>query len=245
MKSTDRKSKHDRIVAIATLGVSLALIVALHALSKGVKFGPFSLALGLIPVLAISQLKDWHYGLILGTFFGVVSLLSALIEGKAGVAVWHNQLNPLVSVLPRAIVGLACSLLSMLAYKIVAKIETKNAAKGEVALLAVEDEADTTAEQPVAKAPVTPNLIARKVGKWTVEYLIHAVITLVGVLINTVGFLGMLILFARGETVNGAAFNLLYVLEFVVGTNTLIEVLVFTFLVPAIILALKRAKVFR
>lgn len=239
-------------MAIATLGVSLALIVALHALAEGfAKLGLFSLALGIIPVLAISQLKDWRYGLILGTFFGIVSLLTAVIKGYAGVSVWHNVINPLVSVLPRAVVGLACSLLSVLAYKVLGIIEEKQARKiaeqAQTDLETDNTDVDKDSKQDKEKA-VNTRISARKAGKWTVEYLIHAVITFIGVILNAVGFLGMLLVFAQGETVptgNGATFDLLYVLEFVVGTNTLIEAIVFTFLVPAIIQALKRAKVFR
>ena len=243
-------------MAIATLGVSLALIIALHALAEGfARLGLFSLALGIIPVLAISQIKNWRYGLILGTFFGVVSLLTAVIKGYAGVSVWHNVINPLVSVLPRAVVGVSCSLLSVLAYKIMDKVRERNARKenveedtGNETIIAESNEQTELNDENTGNAFEPNRISARKVGKWTVEYLIHAVITLVGVLLNAVGFLGMLLAFAYGETVptgNGATFNLLYVLEFVVGTNTLIEAIVFTFLVPAIIQALKRAKVFR
>jgi len=242
-------------MAIATLGVSLALIVALHALAEGfARLGLFSLALGIIPVLAISQLKDWRYGLILGTFFGIVSLLTAVIKGYAGVAVWHNVINPLVSVLPRAVVGLSCSLLSLLAYRIMRKVEAKRAAKAAAQAtqpeVAIADDAEAITEQteqPLEPTPVK-RVSAQKVGRFTVEYLVHAGITFIGVILNAVGFLGMLLVFATGESVpngDGATFNLLYVLEFVVGTNTLIEAIVFTVLVPAIIQALKRAKVFR
>ena len=287
MKRTNHQKKHERNVAVATLGISLALIVALHALAEGfAKLGLFSLALGIIPVLAVSQLKDWRYGLILGTFFGVVSLLTAVIKGYAGLPVWHNMLNPLITVLPRAVVGLACSLLSALAALVMKRIDARHAltvteapiaADGvadseaqaeenalteqapqaeENAVAAQATEAPATTEDAVTSAetssifapdqpdPVPTRVSARKVGKITVEYLVHAVITFIGVILNAVGFLGMLLVFARGEQLNGADFNLLYVLEFVVGTNTLIEAIVFTVLVPAIVVALKRAKVF-
>ena len=121
---TRRQQQLQRNRTIAVLGVSFALIVVLHALAEGfARLGLFSLALGIIPVLAISQIKNWKYGIVLGAFFGVVSLLTAVIKGYAGVSVWHNVINPLVSVLPRAFVGLVCSLLGTLAAKVFARLD--------------------------------------------------------------------------------------------------------------------------
>lgn len=238
MKPTNRQKKHARNMAIASLGISFALIITLHALAEGfAHWGLFSLALGIIPVLAISQLKDWRYGLLLGTFFGIVSLLTALIKGYAGLPVWHNLLNPLVTVLPRAVVGVTCSLLASLAAYVTKRVEARKL-RNETPIDPPDEEDDVVTETK------GQNHTAKKVGKITVEYLINAAITLVGVVLNAVGFLGILLLLARGEQLNGADFNLMYVLQFVVGTNTLIEAIVFTVLVPAIIQALKRAKVF-
>ncbi len=239
MKST-RTSRQQHNRAIAVLGISFALILIMHALAEGFAFlGLFSLALGLIPVLAISQIKNWKYGLALGTFFGIVSLVTAVIKGKAGVPVWHNQLNPLVSVLPRAVVGVVCSLLAALATKICDKIDRVKPI-----------EPDDISEDGVQKPSAAPTLsTGRKVGRVARDYVIHALITFTGVVLNAVGFLGMLLVFAKGETVPvgeaNVAFNLTYVLEFVVGTNTLIEAIVFTAVVPAIVIALKKSRVLR
>ena len=240
---TNHTKLHERNRTIATLGVSFALIVVLHALAEAfARWGLFSLALGIIPVLAISQVKNWKFGVILGAFFGVVSLLTAVIKGYAGVPVWHNVINPLVSVLPRAVVGLACSLLAALAGKILARVDRVKPI--EPADLPQEGQEDGF--EPVA-LPLSST--GRKVGRFTRDYLIHAVITFAGVVLNAVGFLGMLLVFAKGETVPvgeaNVAFDLLYVLEFVVGTNTLIEAIVFTVVVPAIVSALKKSKLAR
>ena len=285
MTRSERNRKRNSTIAI--LGISMALIVVLHALAEGVaRLGLFSLALGIIPVLVVSQMKDWRFGLILGGTFGLVSLLTAVIKGYAGVSVWHNVINPLVSVLPRMFVGLAASLLALAAGKVFTAIDRRhaqNAAANEADADVTTDDSGNTEEEganvdtqdsvedssataernedeenPVQNAtstpsvavqssPAQPGIRARKLGRFTVEYLTHALITFICVILNAVGFLGMLLWLAAGETVPGgtAEFTLMYVLEFVVGTNTLIEAIVFTVLVPAIIQALKRAKVFR
>ncbi|MBO4535415.1 MAG: ECF transporter S component [Clostridia bacterium] len=237
---TRRQQQLQRNRTIAVLGVSFALIVVLHALAEGfARLGLFSLALGIIPVLAISQIKNWKYGLALGAFFGVVSLLTAVIKGYAGVSVWHNVINPLVSVLPRAFVGLVCSLLGTLAAKVFARLDRDKPL----------EPADLPEEGEEPQPLPVRHTAGRKVGRFTRDYVVHAFIAFVGVVLNAVGFLGMLLLLARGETVpigeEGVAFNLMYVLEFVVGTNTLIEAITFTVLVPAIVIALKKSKLMR
>lgn len=238
---TRRQKQHERNSSIAILGVSFALIVVMHALAEGfARLGLFSLALGIIPVLAVSQVKNWKYGVLLGGFFGIVSLLTAVIKGYAGVSVWHNVINPLVSVLPRAFVGFACALLGTLAAKIFARLDRDKPI--EPADLPQDNQVDVLPEAQ----PKRHRHAGRAVGRLTRDYVVHALITFTGVVLNAVGFLGMLLVFARGETVPvgeaNVAFDLIYVLEFVVGTNTLIEAIVFTAVVPAIVIALKKSR---
>ena len=71
----------------------------------------FSFALGMIPVLVIAQLRGPKVGTISGLAFGLTSMAIAAIK-YAAVPVWQNVINPLISVLPRVIVGLVVSLVA-------------------------------------------------------------------------------------------------------------------------------------
>jgi uncharacterized membrane protein len=103
----NRMNLVDRNRNIALLGITVAFIILLQALAEVIQlFGlQISLALGLIPVLVISQLKGWKIGAICGLAFGLVSMSIAAIRYSA-VPVFRNAINPLVSVMPRILVGI-------------------------------------------------------------------------------------------------------------------------------------------
>lgn len=109
---------------IALLSITIALIIVLQALAEVIQlFGlQISLALGLIPVLVIAQLKGWKMGALAGLAFGLVSMTIALIR-YLGVPVFQNVINPLISVLPRVLVGIVAGTLAGLFSKIERKIK--------------------------------------------------------------------------------------------------------------------------
>jgi uncharacterized membrane protein len=105
-------NKRKRAKVIAILSISAALIVVLQVLAQVIgHFTAFSLALGLLPVLVVAQLRDWKSGLFLGTVFGLCSLVIAAVL-YAGIPAWETVIYPHISVLPRAIVGLVTSLVA-------------------------------------------------------------------------------------------------------------------------------------
>ncbi|MDD4120982.1 MAG: ECF transporter S component [Clostridia bacterium] len=108
-----RKDLIERNRNIALIGITIALIIVLQALAEVIQlFGlQISLALGLIPVLVISQLKGWKIGAICGLAFGIVSMSIAAIRYSA-VPVFRNAINPLVSVMPRILVGIVTGALA-------------------------------------------------------------------------------------------------------------------------------------
>ena len=108
-----RKNLIERNRNIALIGITIALIIVLQALAEVIQlFGlQISLALGLIPVLVISQLKGWKIGAICGLAFGIVSMSIAAIRYSA-VPVFRNAINPLVSVMPRILVGIVTGALA-------------------------------------------------------------------------------------------------------------------------------------
>lgn len=71
---------HKKNKEIATLGITLALVVVLQALAEIIqKFGlPISFALGLIPVFVCGQVYGVKFGAISGGVFGLVVCLSRL-----------------------------------------------------------------------------------------------------------------------------------------------------------------------
>jgi uncharacterized membrane protein len=109
---------------IALLSITIALIIVLQALAEVIQlFGlQISLALGLIPVLVIAQLKGWKMGALAGLAFGLVSMTIALIR-YLGVPVFQNVINPLISVLPRVLVGIVAGALAGLFNKIERKMK--------------------------------------------------------------------------------------------------------------------------
>lgn len=96
---------------MAAVGISVALIAVLQALAEILqKVGmPVSLALGLLPVLVAAQFYGPKVGAICGGFFGITSLIIAVVYSFA-IPLYSVAINPLVSVLPRILAGVATGL---------------------------------------------------------------------------------------------------------------------------------------
>ncbi|HRU84995.1 MAG: hypothetical protein ACOYIN_04640 [Christensenellales bacterium] len=103
--------KKSRSGDIAVLGVFIALIIVLQAIAEVIQlFGmAISLALGLIPVLVLAQIKGAKMGALGGLAFGLTSLVIAVIRAAA-VPMFAIAINPLVSVFPRVMSGLIAGL---------------------------------------------------------------------------------------------------------------------------------------
>lgn len=205
-----REKLQKRNKDIAIIGITIALIIVLQAIAEVLKILglQFSFALGMIPVLVIAQLRGPKVGTIAGLAFGLTSMAIAAIK-YAAVPVWQNVINPLISVLPRVIVGLVVSLVAGALNKVLDK-----------------------------------RAIEGKKNNIVLEYTFSAIATLTGVLLNTIGFLGMFFAFSAGQTVGEYTIDLRYILTMVVAINTVVEIASFVVIVPAIVSALKRTKVF-
>jgi uncharacterized membrane protein len=208
----ERKSKKitsARARDIALLGITLALIIILQLFAELFqKLGmPISLALGLIPVLVISQYSGIKLGSVCGLFYGLVSLVMAVV-GAAAIPMYAVAINPLVSVLPRILVGVV----SALVFGAINKAFSKRC----------------------------PNPTSGAQKKHTV--IASAAATALGVITNTVLFLSMFYAFAHGKDYGGLIIDFKWLLSSVVALNTVIELAVFTFAVPMIVLALKSAR---
>lgn len=101
----------NRTRKIVLLGLLIA-IMAMLAFIPGIgtiRFGTFTLALMHIPMAIGAAMLGPIAGLVLGTAFGILSLLLALTQGATPFDLVF--LNPFVSVLPRMLAGLGSGLI--------------------------------------------------------------------------------------------------------------------------------------
>ena len=181
---------------LAFIGIFAALVIVLQAIAEITRLLglPMSLALGLIPVLVAAQLKGPKVGAAVGLVFGLTSMTLALIAA-ASMPIARVTVNPLVSVVPRILVGVVCGG--------VYKLSARNA---------------------VSK----PRRIFNSV-----------VATLSGIITNTALYLGMFLAFAYGRTFEETTIDFKWVLASVVALNTVVEVVAFTLIVPAVVISVE------
>lgn len=179
---------------LAFIGIFAALVIVLQAIAEITRLLglPMSLALGLIPVLVAAQLKGPKVGAAVGLVFGLTSMTLALIAA-ASMPIARVTVNPLVSVVPRILVGVVCGG--------VYKLSARNA---------------------VSK----PRRIFNSVAA-----------TLSGIITNTALYLGMFLAFAYGRTFEETTIDFKWVLASVVALNTVVEVVAFTLIVPAVVIS--------
>ena len=181
---------------LAFIGIFAALVIVLQAIAEISRLLglPMSLALGLIPVLVAAQLKGPKVGAAVGLVFGLTSMTLALIAA-ASMPIARVTVNPLVSVVPRILVGVVCGG--------VYKLSARNA---------------------VSKPRRIFNSIAA---------------TLSGIITNTALYLGMFLAFAYGRTFEETTIDFKWVLASVVALNTVVEVVAFTLIVPAVVISVE------
>ena len=181
---------------LAFIGIFAALVIVLQAIAEITRLLglPMSLALGLIPVLVAAQLKGPKVGAAVGLVFGLTSMTLALIAA-ASMPIARVTVNPLVSVVPRILVGVVCGG--------VYKLSARNA---------------------VSK----PRRIFNSVAA-----------TLSGIITNTALYLGMFLAFAYGRTFEETTIDFKWVLASVVALNTVVEVVTFTLIVPAVVISVE------
>lgn len=96
---------------ITYLGLLMALTVLLGVIPNIgiIQVGPVSITILHIPVIMASVMFDIKGGLIVGTTFGLTSMYVAMTRAASPIDLLF--VNPLVSVVPRALFGLACGVL--------------------------------------------------------------------------------------------------------------------------------------
>lgn len=107
--------RNKKLVTDITIdGLFIAILVVLSILPIGyVVIGPISGTILPIPVILGAALLGWKRGLLYGTAFGLSSMIVASVRGQGLDAIF---VDPLVSVLPRIVFGVAVGLLSVVLF---------------------------------------------------------------------------------------------------------------------------------
>ena len=122
-------SKTQRLVGTAVL---VALVIVLQTVGSGIRLGPFTPTLSLVPIIIGAILFGPVTGGILGLVFSIIVLISVVSGADAGGAIMFAQ-NPAATVIIVLLKGTVAGLLSGL---VVDKLSSKSMT-GAVALAAV------------------------------------------------------------------------------------------------------------
>lgn len=112
-----RKMRNRLIVKIVFDAMFLAIIIVMTFVPYVgfIQIGPISFTLIHLPVLIGAALFGWKRGLMYGIFFGLGSLIKATTYPGT---IDFLFVNPLISVLPRAVFGLVAGLIFSIANKL-------------------------------------------------------------------------------------------------------------------------------
>ena len=120
LRIKSRKTKKLEVRKMAIIGVLAAISIMLSMTPLGfIPIGPLNLTIMHIPVIIGAVLEGPLVGIIVGLIFGVTSLLRAI---TMPTITNFALINPLVSILPRVLIGIV----AYYVYKLTIKL-TKNA----------------------------------------------------------------------------------------------------------------------
>ena len=201
-----------QIIAMNAVLCALVLTFVFFPVSIGV------LSLAVIPLIAVviaAELFGFVNGMLMGLFFGLCSLISHFV--RPGVLSFAFY-NPLVSIVPRVLIGLTSYFAAAGVHTLFMKIAARPTKEG--------------------KEKSKFRLFAEGTGA---EILASATGALVGVLTNTIGVLGIILAFYFGTPIgsSGSAIGGPW-LTAVIVSNSILEVAVCTVVTPPIVLAVKK-----
>ena len=107
-------------------GISIlsALIIVLTMVAGGIRIGPFSITLALVPIIIGSALYGASAGAILGAVMGITVIIFSIATGDIGVMTLLNQ-NPLACILVCILKSTLAGWIAGLVYGLVAKKSPK------------------------------------------------------------------------------------------------------------------------
>ena len=90
--------------SITKIGILSAIVIILSLSPIGfIPLGPVRITTVHIPIILIALIENQQYHFFVGLIFGLFSFFSTFIRNKSIIIMF---INPLVSVLPRALIGL-------------------------------------------------------------------------------------------------------------------------------------------
>ena len=108
-------NRNRKNVTLALLG---AVVVILQVLCTFVKFGPFSITLALAPIIIGAAVCGLIGGVLLGTLFGLVVLLTGILGWDGGLVMTLMGINPLATIAICLVKGAMAGLVSGLIYRL-------------------------------------------------------------------------------------------------------------------------------
>ena len=199
-------------IAVAGLFVAIVALMTFVPMLGMIPLLFLSVNIVLVPILVCCQTTNPVVSVIVSTFFGIFSMIRAYVNPAGAGLLYFALQNPLVSVLPRAMIGLVAHY----SYRLFKKLfGGKNESEGE---------------------------ISQGFGKRLKKNLLPSVLSAaLGVSTNTLLFLGMLVLIYNGDVLStGTAIGLPWAMG-IVATNFLPELSVACVTVPLVVSAVEKA----
>jgi len=86
-KNSESKRNANKTQTVVGMGMLTALVVVLQVFASGIRIGPFSITLTLVPIIIGAALFGWKAGLWLGFVFGAVVLFTPDVAAFMGISV--------------------------------------------------------------------------------------------------------------------------------------------------------------
>lgn len=199
-----------RDIAVASILLAMILVFVLVPL----KFIPIDVAfIPLMAVIIACQVEGGKMGVFTATMFGIASLIAAFTRPNIFSPIFYN---PLVSIIPRIIIGFTCYFSYIGMRKLINKIYERKAKRKE-------QEEDFKTRTNKDKLAI---------------YIASTVSSIVAVITNTALVVSMIAAFNFGKTFGGVLIDKTLILS-LLGVNFLIELAVCAFVTPPIVLALR------
>ncbi len=81
------KRNVNKTQTVVGMGMLTALVAVLQVFASGIRIGPFSITLTLVPIIIGAALYGWKAGLWLGFVFGAVVLFTPDVAAFMGISV--------------------------------------------------------------------------------------------------------------------------------------------------------------
>lgn len=198
-------------IAIAGLFIAIVAVMTFVPMLGMIPLVFLSVNIVLVPIFVCAQTTNPIVSVIVSTFFGIFSMIRAYVNPAGAGVLYFAVQNPIVSVLPRAMIGL------------VAHYSYRGMRK-----LFKDKKAD---DEPVIG-------YGNRLKKNTIPSVVSAIL---GTATNTLLFLGALVLIYNGDVLStGTAIGLPWAMG-IVATNFLPEVIVAAIMTPLIVTAVEKA----